>query len=89
MLKNGKNHTETVVECFTDTVRMDENGRHIVKLSWKEEHLPLSSNYGLARKRWDNLVKKSHHIKLENRRNLGLVRVGSSKGSTEPRFIGN
>lgn len=59
--KQKEVQTQAVMTYFTDTVRRDENGRYIVKLPWKEEHLPLPINYGLARKRLDNLMQKLHN----------------------------
>lgn len=54
-----KNAVEADVKRhFLETVKVNEEGRYEVNLPWKENHIPLPTNFDLAAKRLVSTVKK-------------------------------
>lgn len=54
-----KNAVEADVKRkFLETVKVNEESRYEVNLPWKENHIPLPTNFELAAKRLDSTVKR-------------------------------
>ncbi|KAJ8918883.1 hypothetical protein NQ315_011175, partial [Exocentrus adspersus] len=45
-------------KLFTQTIKINEDGRYEVRLPWVEDHPPLPTNYSLAQKRLNITAKK-------------------------------
>ncbi|XP_031359036.1 uncharacterized protein LOC116182634 [Photinus pyralis] len=47
-----------VNEYFLETVQIDEDGRYVVQMPWKQGHPPLRKNIDIAKKRIESIAKK-------------------------------